>query len=145
MEVAILAHGEDLPECPLGHLDDGFLDGDEFTLNVLVVFWQVAERSKHSDSFGFATLQDEPTWGFWQRQNKRQDDEGEEDLEGNRKSPGDGAWCEGQAEVDPIAVVMSVSRPSKDRGPDLRYHDAACNEGSLYHDHLPSAMRFRCF
>lgn len=43
VKMAVLIHGEEIPERSLGHLLDGVLDGNEFIRHILVVGGQVCK------------------------------------------------------------------------------------------------------
>ena len=87
VEVAVLGHGEEVPEVALGHLHDGRLDHDELVLNVRVVLGAIAQSGEHGAGFVLAALEDEPAGRFGQGHDEHQDDGSEEDLEGDGESP----------------------------------------------------------
>ena len=129
MEVAVLGHGEEVPEVALGHLHHSRLDHDEFVLDVRIVFGNIAQRRQHGPGFVLAALEDQPARGFRQRHDETQDHGREEDLEGDGEAPGDGVGVqEGEAQVDPVGD-----------------HDPARDHGAFDHDQHAAAMGARAF
>ena len=129
VEVAVLGHGEEVPEVALGHLHHGRLDHDEFVLDVRVVFGAVAQCRQHRARFVLAALEDEPPRGFGERHDETQNHGRKEDLEGDREPPGDGVGVQkGEAQVDPVGD-----------------HNTARDHGAFDHDQHPTTMRARAF
>ena len=113
MEVTILAHGEQILEAALLHLEHDVLDGTKFVLDEGVVGRETAESAEHAHGLVFLTLEDEPTWRFGQLHDRGDDDHGEEDLEGNGESPRDTAgFGVVEAKIDPVTDADTASDQS---------------------------------
>lgn len=88
MELAVLAHGEQASERTLGHFHDGFLDGDEFVLDVRVVPRFLIERLENLQRLFIPALHDEPSGGLGQVRDGGENNDSEDNLESQREAPG---------------------------------------------------------
>lgn len=109
MQVPVLVHRKAICESTLSHFENGILDSIELALNCRVIFREVRESAEHFQRFLLAPLENQPsssmsaeprghtvkhadlpTWRFRQSGDDGDYDERKENLECDRKSPGDG-------------------------------------------------------
>ena len=103
VEIPVAVHLEALSESTSGHLEYNVLYSLQFSDNLLVFLWQVAESSQNLPSFVVSSLQNEPTRTFRQSGDEDQDEDGKDDLESNREAPGNRARLEErESKVEPI-------------------------------------------
>ena len=62
VEVAFLAHGEEISERTLGHLLHSSFSSVELSLHEFIIFVCFVEYSKNFQSIFITALEDEPTW-----------------------------------------------------------------------------------
>lgn len=90
VEVAVRAHSEQVFERTLGHLQDGGLDLGKLGLDILGFLGISQQGSQDFTSLVFLALKDEPAGRLGQEHDGTDDDQGKEDLERERESPGNG-------------------------------------------------------
>ena len=129
MEVAVLVHLETISETTARHFQSDVLDSLELLLDSLVILRQIAQCSQYLQSLSLAALEHQPTWTLRKTGDHDENEQGQNNLESNREAPGDAArFEEREPQIEPVAK-----------------HDTEDNHRSFNHDHLTSAMRFRCF
>lgn len=92
VQMPILIAGEEILEASARHDGDRFLNGLELKLDIWVVSWQIVQRAKHVSGLIFFSAKYQISGRFRQGQDAEENDEGENDLEGNRKAPGYLTW-----------------------------------------------------
>ncbi|KAH3669229.1 hypothetical protein OGAPHI_001350 [Ogataea philodendri] len=60
------------------------------------------QSSKHVSSFFNTVLLDQPSWGLWESQSERKNNQWEDHLEANGESPRNGTFSEVKAKVNPV-------------------------------------------
>jgi hypothetical protein len=117
VELAVFGHLEQAAVRALGHLNDSLLDIVELGDDVGVVAVQVVDVFQDFEGFFFSALHDEPTGALWQVQDHAKDDQTEEDLEGQRESPGNLIFADPstvssqQAILDTCRTNLSTYKP----------------------------------
>lgn len=79
------------------------LDAGDFHADFVVVFWDTLVGGQTSGGFFDAVDADEPTGGFGEEENREDEDQLEEEGDGERDTPLQGAVYFTETEVDPVA------------------------------------------
>lgn len=104
MQMAVVAHAEDIRGATLSHLDNGVFDLDEFLPRLVVVAALVVQGGEDAEGLVFAAGEDEPARGLGHEKEEAEGGDGEDELDGDGDAPGGGRpFDEGEAEVDPVA------------------------------------------
>ena len=100
--MAVLVHGKEVSERALRGFKHSILDSMEFFSNVLAVWVDITQRTKHVHCLVLFPMVDKPPRTLRHAHDERKDEEAEDDLKGKREAPRDLTGIqEIKAKVDP--------------------------------------------
>ena len=78
------------------------LDGLKLGLYVLVLHWEVVNLAHDLDGFALASPLQEPTWRFWEPEQKNDDRDSKDELDSDGETPCDLTTCKAHSKIKPV-------------------------------------------